>query len=236
MVRRLIKSTSVAGVPAMPLNPAKALPQTNNPIPPSQLELTPATTKVPTQLPPRPPLGPLTAIQTFDPLVLAEEGTARGHFLDKDPERLTDYERKTLRAARQVTAADIERARQAHRAYREHIASLFETYDFLVLPTTATTAFPVQQRPREIAGQSVSWLWGAFPATAQFNVAGTPSASIPCGLARGLPVGLQVVAPWHQDALLLSLSEDLEEVLVFSSAGVRADWTFISETESRVAP
>jgi Asp-tRNA(Asn)/Glu-tRNA(Gln) amidotransferase A subunit family amidase len=180
------------------------------------------------------PLGGWT--DAFDTLVLAEEGAARGHFLDSDPARLTDYERKTLVAARRVTEADVKRARRAHAAYREHIAGLFETYDLLALPTTATTAFPVQERPREIDGQPVSWLWGAFPATAPFNVAGNPVASIPCGLVEGLPVGLQIVAPWHQEDLLLNVSEDLERALDFDVAGLRASWTMPSGDAMRIAP
>ena len=171
----------------------------------------------------------------FDALVLAEEGAARGHFLDSDPERLTDYERKSLIAARQVTAEDVARAHRAHDAYRARISSLFETYDLLVLPTTATTAFPVQQRPREVAGQRVSWLWGAFPATAQFNVAGNPAASLPCGLTHGLPVGLQIVVAWHQEALLLNLSEDLETAIGFDVAGLRASWALAASGATSAA-
>ncbi len=162
--------------------------------------------------------------EAFNTLILADEGAERGHFLNGDAERLTDYERKALIAARRIGADDVARARRAHDDYRVRIARLFERYDVLALPTTAAAAFPLQQRPREIAGEAVSWLWGAFPATAPFNVAGTPAASIPCGLARGLPVGLQLVAAQHGEALLLNLSEDLEAVLGFDAAALRARW------------
>ena len=68
------------------------------------------------------------------------------------------------------------------------------------------------ERPRNIAGEPVDSLWGAFPFTAAFNVAGTPATSIPCGFAGSLPVGFCVafmlifVAEVHlAAALLLSL-------------------------------
>jgi Asp-tRNA(Asn)/Glu-tRNA(Gln) amidotransferase A subunit family amidase len=68
-----------------------------------------------------------------------------------------------------------------------------------------------------IAGENVDALWGAFPFTAPFNVAGTPAASIPCGFVRNLPVGIQLVCGRGRDALLLDISEDLEEALALDT-------------------
>ncbi|MBE7520409.1 MAG: hypothetical protein HS107_14315 [Thermoflexaceae bacterium] len=52
---------------------------------------------------------------------------------------------------------------------------------------------------------------GYLPFTPPFNVTGHPAASLPAGLAAdGLPVGLQVVAPRHADALLLAVSAAYE--------------------------
>ena len=43
-----------------------------------------------------------------------------------------------------------------------------------------------------------------------FSFAGVPSVSVPCGFARGMPVGLQVVANDLQEALLLRISAAFE--------------------------
>ena len=48
------RSTSHPACHAVNLNPAKPLPQTNNPIPPAQLDLAPTATKLTGQLPPPP--------------------------------------------------------------------------------------------------------------------------------------------------------------------------------------
>ena len=48
-----------------------------------------------------------------------------------------------------------------------------------------------------------------------FNVSGNPAVSLPCGLADGLPVGLQLVMPLNADERLLDLAEDVEEALTF---------------------
>ena len=40
---------------------------------------------------------------------------------------------------------------------------------------------------------------------------GWPAASVPCGFdAEGLPVGLQIVGNWHQDALVLRAAAAFE--------------------------
>ncbi len=161
----------------------------------------------------------------FATLVLAEEHRERGDLLDQAGELLSDYEKRSLEAARDIMGADIEKAEAAHRSYRDKIATLFEDCDAIVTPTTAVTAFPLNERPRKIDGEPVSWLWGAFPFTVPFNVSGHPAASIPCGLCSGLPVGLQLVTREHGEELLLNLAEDLEEALAFDANAVREKWS-----------
>jgi aspartyl-tRNA(Asn)/glutamyl-tRNA(Gln) amidotransferase subunit A len=42
------------------------------------------------------------------------------------------------------------------------------------------------------------------------NLTGIPGISVPVGLSDGMPVGLQLLAPWGADALLLDAAEALE--------------------------
>lgn len=154
----------------------------------------------------------------FGPLVLAEEHRERGHLLDLAPDRLTDYERATLKAGRNLDPGTVTRARHALAGYRSRIISLFSSYSALLLPTVATPAFPHRQRPREIDGQRVGSLWGAFPFTVAFNVAGTPALTLPAGLVDNLPVGAQLVGPPGGESSLLDLAEDLEEALALPVA------------------
>ena len=153
--------------------------------------------------------------QAFGPLVLAEEHRERGDLLHRFPDVLSDYVRKSLAAARSLTDDDVAAGRAAHRSYRARIAALFETWDAIATPATAVTAFPFGKRPKRIAGREVDWLWGAFPFAVPFNVSGNPAVSLPCGLADGLPVGLQLVMPLNEDERLLDLAEDVEEAIAF---------------------
>ena len=151
----------------------------------------------------------------FGPLVLAEEWRERGHMLDYCRDELTDYELASLEAAGSLTPAKVDRARLQHERYRAQIAELFQQYDMLLVPTTASPAFPIGERPREIDGERVGRLWGAFPFTSPFNVAGVPAAAMPCCVVDGLPVSAQLVAAFGQDAALLDVAQDVEEALNF---------------------
>jgi aspartyl-tRNA(Asn)/glutamyl-tRNA(Gln) amidotransferase subunit A len=63
-----------------------------------------------------------------------------------------------------------------------------------------------------IAGQDAGTIRGAwYPYTFPFNLTGHPALSLPCGWTEErLPIGLQLVGRWHDDAFLLDLAERLK--------------------------
>ena len=65
-------------------------------------------------------------------------------------------------------------------------------------PTVAVTAFEAGAiGVDEIEGRKVDRHLGWSPFTWPINLAGLPAATVPCGCDRdGLPIGLQIVAPW----------------------------------------
>jgi len=161
--------------------------------------------------------------EVFGPMVLAEEWRERGHLLES-ADMLTDYERKSLEAAKRVTEEDVQQARARHSEYRGHIQDAFKDFDFIMTPTTAVTAFPIGEAPQYIDGQRVTRTWGAYPFTSPFNVSGNPAATIPCGFANSLPVGLQLIGRTHADAELLDLAEDMEAVLRYDRQPIIHKW------------
>jgi aspartyl-tRNA(Asn)/glutamyl-tRNA(Gln) amidotransferase subunit A len=57
-------------------------------------------------------------------------------------------------------------------------------------------------------------------ATIPLNLAGFAGISIPCGLASGLPVGLQIVVDFLQEPKLLQLSHHFEKAFNFQRVSV----------------
>ncbi len=150
--------------------------------------------------------------EIFGPLVLAEEGQRRGHLL-RGPHELTWYQRRSLLAAEQLDPGVLAAASSALAPYRKRVDRYFRDYDVVATPATATTAFELGRRPKVIAGQPVDRLWGAFPFAVPFNVSGHPAVVLPAGFANGLPVAIQLVGRYGEDAGLLSLAEQLEAAL-----------------------
>ena len=66
-----------------------------------------------------------------------------------------------------------------------------------------------------IAGEPAGTIRGAwYPYTYPMNLTGHPALSMPCGKSRGgLPIGLQLVARWHDDRFLLGVAALLEAAL-----------------------
>lgn len=93
------------------------------------------------------------------------------------------------------------------------VARLFDDVDVLLTPTLATRTpehgFLDTRRPETL------WQRGTLLSgwTSPFNVTGMPGVSLPAGTDEGgLPLGAQLVAPLGQDALLMSLAAEVEQV------------------------
>ena len=87
-------------------------------------------------------------------------------------------------------------------------AAAFEQVDFLLGPTAPFTAFKLGQNTTDPLAMYLSDIM-----TVAANLAGIPAISIPCGMAEGLPVGLQLMARQGADRSLLQFAKQTEELL-----------------------
>ncbi len=134
-----------------------------------------------------------------------------GQLLKDRADDLTDYARECLEHGRSVSGADYARALGHVDRLKARFADLFDRFDLLLSPTMAVPAFPVGERPRQIAGRRVHPFWGFLPFTFPINMIGHTAASIPCGFsADGLPIGLHVIGRRGGEATVLAASAAFE--------------------------
>lgn len=89
------------------------------------------------------------------------------------------------------------------------MGAFHERFDLLLTPTLPITAFAAG---REVPDGWPHERWTTWtPFTYPFNLTQQPAASVPCGLHRGLPVGLQIVGPRHADAAVLAAAHAFQQ-------------------------
>ncbi|MBX6374630.1 MAG: amidase [Acetobacteraceae bacterium] len=141
-------------------------------------------------------------------------------YLPAAADRLDASLRETIARGQRRSAAEILAATARRTALYRRVVALFERgVDVLATPTLSAPAPAVGLdpfAPFAVGGGTgeagrIRGTW--YPYTYPFNLTGHPALTVPCGRTReGLPVGLQLVAPWHADHRLLDLAERLEAV------------------------
>ncbi|MCZ6763300.1 MAG: amidase family protein, partial [Alphaproteobacteria bacterium] len=108
-------------------------------------------------------------------------------------------------SALDVMGAEDERAGIALR-----MAAFHQDYDLLLTPALPIPAF---EAGVEVPSGSEMARWPDWtPFSYPFNLTGQPAATVPCGFTSGgLPVGLQIVGPRHQDAFVLRAARAYEK-------------------------
>jgi aspartyl-tRNA(Asn)/glutamyl-tRNA(Gln) amidotransferase subunit A len=95
------------------------------------------------------------------------------------------------------------KAQKVRRLIQDKTLAILGAYDFIISPTTSSTAYKVGEKT---ADPIQMYLGDLF--TVQANVAGIPGLSIPMGVdSEGLPMGFQLMTSPFQEQKLLDLGE-----------------------------
>jgi aspartyl-tRNA(Asn)/glutamyl-tRNA(Gln) amidotransferase subunit A len=126
------------------------------------------------------------------------------------PEELGVLNRGVLKLRGLIPGSLSARAFVARAQSRRDLAELFEHIDLLAWPTVPAVAPPLADPTIELPSGPASADAGNARQGVLANLTGVPGVSVPVGLDDGLPVGLQLLAGWGRDALLLDAAETLE--------------------------
>ena len=95
------------------------------------------------------------------------------------------------------------KAQKVRRLIREKTKEIFSEYDFILSPTTPTTAFKIGEHTNNPIEMYLADLFSVHA-----NVAGVPAISVPCGFDNeGLPIGLQLTADDFEESKLFQMSQ-----------------------------
>lgn len=101
-----------------------------------------------------------------------------------------------------------KKAQQVRKLVTQDFLNSFEKVDLLISPTCPTTAFEIGAKVDDPLSMYLSDI-----ATIPASLAGLPAISVPCGFdSKGLPIGLQIIAPALSEELLLDSAYAFESV------------------------
>lgn len=97
------------------------------------------------------------------------------------------------------------KAQKVRRLIKEKTEALLSEYDFVILPTTPTTAFKLGENTKDTLAMYLADLF-----TVQASVSGLPAISVPVGNdVAGLPIGLQIMSKAFEEDKLLAFANYL---------------------------
>jgi aspartyl-tRNA(Asn)/glutamyl-tRNA(Gln) amidotransferase subunit A len=100
------------------------------------------------------------------------------------------------------------KAQKLRRLIAQDFERAFQTCDVIMGPTTPTTAFKIGEKSDDPVAMYLSDIY-----TISVNLAGLPGMSIPAGFdSQGLPVGLQLIGKYFNEARLLNIAHRYQQV------------------------
>jgi len=99
------------------------------------------------------------------------------------------------------------KAQQIRRLIKNDFIEAFTDVDLIVSPTTPGTAFSIGEKSGD---QLAMYLQDIYTISA--NLAGLPAVSLPAGFISGMPVGVQLIGNYFEEARLLNVAHQYQQV------------------------
>jgi len=127
------------------------------------------------------------------------------------------YDPETLRRVRngaEISEADYKRALAELKKVRREIVGRIANVDVFITPTTPAVTPRISDLTKDITRLRPAEI-RLLRNTRPINVWGLPAISAPCGAnSEGLPIGLQIVGAWGEDAKVLQVAKMYESAAV----------------------
>ena len=99
------------------------------------------------------------------------------------------------------------KAQKVRRLISDDFKQAFEKVDVIMSPTTPSTAFKIGEKADDPINMYLSDIY-----TIAVNLAGLPGMSVPAGFVNNMPVGLQIIGNYFEEARLLNVAHKYQQV------------------------
>jgi aspartyl-tRNA(Asn)/glutamyl-tRNA(Gln) amidotransferase subunit A len=98
------------------------------------------------------------------------------------------------------------KAQKVRTLIKQDFDNVFEKFDVIIGPTAPTTAFKIGEQ----VGDPLTMYLNDI-CTIPVSLAGVPAISVPCGMASGLPIGLQIIGKAFDETTVLRAAHAFEQ-------------------------
>jgi aspartyl-tRNA(Asn)/glutamyl-tRNA(Gln) amidotransferase subunit A len=98
------------------------------------------------------------------------------------------------------------KAQKVRRLISDDFRRVFESVDVVLGPTTQGVAFRLGEKADDPVTMYLNDIY-----TIAANLAGLPAMSVPCGFSEGLPVGMQLIGNYFEEARLLNVAHQYQQ-------------------------
>lgn len=99
-----------------------------------------------------------------------------------------------------------KKAQKVRTLIKKDFEDIFEKFDVIIGPTTPTPAFKIGENVKDPLTMYANDIL-----TIPVNLAGVPGISVPCGLSKGLPLGLQIIGKHFDESTIYRVAHVFEQ-------------------------
>lgn len=126
---------------------------------------------------------------------------------------LTEFTQYLVDCGKRLSASDLASAQTKQAAYASSFLTVLDEFDAALTPTTAAPPVPIGYFTSNGAQGVLDAMLEWSCHTPWANLTGQPAVSVPAGFTRsGLPMGVQIIGRFKEDAALMAVAKQLEQV------------------------
>ncbi|OMP68740.1 Asp-tRNA(Asn)/Glu-tRNA(Gln) amidotransferase GatCAB subunit A [Domibacillus epiphyticus] len=143
--------------------------------------------------------------------ILGESGAIHHNNMKERPLDFGEDVRISLGLAEMPSAVDYVMGQQIRRKLVQDFNEVFQSVDVIIAPTLPIVAPKIGEETTLVNGKPSMVTNDLIRLNSPSNLSGLPSLSIPCGLSKGLPVGMQIIGKAFDESTLLKVGFAFEQ-------------------------